>query len=163
MEYYIIIRGALGIGKTTIAKKLAKILNAKHISIDKVLEENGLDKVDNNFIPEDFIKTNEIILPKVRESLSKGKIVIFDGCFYFKEQIKHLERDLKFKGYIFNLKAPLKICIKRDSKRKRVYGEKATREVYELVSKFDYGMNIDTDKKTKEEVVKEILSHLPKL
>jgi len=162
MAYFIIIRGPLGIGKTTIARALAKILNAEYISIDKVLEENGLDREDNNFVPEDFIKANEIMLPKIRGELSKGKIVIFDGCFYFKEQIKHFQRNLSFKGYIFNLKADVETCIQRDGKRKKVYGEKAAREVHNLTSKFDYGINIDTDKKTKEQVIDEILSYLPK-
>lgn len=162
MSYFIIIRGPLGIGKSTIAKALAKSLNAEYISIDRVLEENGLDKVDNNFSPKDFVKANEIVLPKVKEDLAKGKIVIFDGCFYFKEQIKHLEKNLPCKTYIFDLKAPVKICIERDSKREKVYGEKNTREVYDLVSKFDYGITIDTCKKTEQEVIKEMLLYLPK-
>ena len=160
MTYYIIIRGPLGIGKTTIAKKLAKEINAEHISIDKILEENGLDKINNDYTPEDFIKANEIVLPKVKQELAKGKIVIFDGCFYFKEQIKHLEESLQAKGYVFNLKAPLKTCIARDKARKRVYGEDAARAVYKLVSGFDYGINIDTENKTEEEVVEFILRRL---
>jgi adenylate kinase family enzyme len=156
--FFIIIRGPLGIGKSTIAKKLAKNLNAKYISFDKVLAENGLDKIDNDFTPEDFIKANEIVIKNIKKDLKKEKIVIFDGCFYFKEQIKHLEKNLP-KGYVFNLKAPLATCIKRDSMRKIVYGEKAAREVYELVSNFDYGINIDTNKKTEEEVLNKILSY----
>jgi len=134
MTYYIIIRGPLGIGKTTIAKKLAKEINAEHISIDKILEENGLDKINNDYIPEDFIKANEIVLPKVKQELAKG--------------------------YVFNLKAPLKTCIARDKARKRVYGEDAARAVYKLVSGFDYGINIDTENKTEEEVVNEIKKRL---
>jgi len=69
MSYYIIIRGALGIGKSTIARKLSRILNAGYISIDKVLEENGLDKVepDAECIPaKNFILADEIILPEVK-------------------------------------------------------------------------------------------------
>ena len=159
MSYYVIIRGSLGIGKTTIAKKLAGKLKAKYIAFDKILEENGLDKSDNNFAPEDFIKADNIIIPGVKKALSEGKIVILDGCFYFKEQIKHLEKNLP-KGYAFNLKAPVETCIKRDSKRKKVYGEKAAKEVYELISKFNYGIEINTDKKTENDVVKEILKHL---
>jgi len=158
--YFIIIRGPLGIGKSTIARALAEILKAEYISFDKVLEENGLDREDDNFIPEDFIKANEIVLPKAKDSLKKGRIVIFDGNFHFKEQIEHLINSLPYKYYIFDLKASIGTCIKRDSERERVYGEKATREVFELVSKFDYGIKIYTDKKTKEEVIKEILSYL---
>ena len=157
--YYIIIRGPLGIGKSTIAKSLAKMLKADYISIDKVLEKNELDRKDNNFIPEDYIKADNIVLPKAKKAIEKGKIVIFDGCFYFKEQIEHLEKNLP-KGYVFNLKAPVETCIARDSKRKRVYGERAAKEVYELVSKFDYGFVIDTHNKTKRQVVQEIMNHL---
>ena len=54
----------------------------------------------------------------------------------------------------------METCIIRDSKRKRVYGEQAAREVYELVSKFDYGIKIDTEGKTANSVVKEILDKL---
>lgn len=161
MSYFVIIRGPLGIGKSTIAKALSKVLKAEYISIDRVLEENRLDKEDNSFIPGDFIAANKIVLPEVKEFLEKDKIVIFDGCFYFKEQIEHLKRNIHYKHYIFNLKAPIEVCIERDKKRKKIYGEQAAREVYELVSKFDYGINIDTNKKTEKEVIKEILSHLP--
>jgi shikimate kinase len=158
---YIIIKGPLGIGKSTIAKALAKKLNAEHILFDQVLEENGLDKEDSSFTPEDYIKANEIILPKVRSSLEKGTIVIFDGCFYFKEQIKHLEQSLKqFKGFVFTLKASLESCIKRDSKRKRVYGKQAAKEVYELLNKFECGININTENKTEDQVVNEIMGKL---
>lgn len=160
MSYFIIIRGPLGIGKSTMAKALARILKAEYISFDKILEENGLDREDDNFVPEDFIKANEIVLPKVKENLKKGKIVILDGNFYFKEQIEHLKKNLLYKCYIFDLKASVETCIERDSKRERVYGEKAVKEVHELVSEFDYGTKINTDKKTEEEVVKEILSPL---
>lgn len=160
MSKLIIIRGALGIGKTTIAKKIAKEINAHYISIDKVLEKNNLDKEDNNFTPEDFIKANEIILPKVINNLDNGKSVILDGCFYFIEQIKHLESNIKFKIFIFTLKAPVDVCINRDKERKKAYGEKNAREVFDLVSKFDYGINIDTENKSETEVAKEIMKYL---
>lgn len=161
MSYYIIVRGPLGIGKSTIARALAKKLKADYYSIDKILEDNGLDKKDDNFVPEDFIKADEIVIPQVLKSLEKGKIVIFDGCFYFREQISHLEKSIPFKGYTFNLKAPVEICIERDKGRKRVYGEGAARAVHDLVSKFDYGINIDTQGKSEKQVLKEILGHLP--
>ncbi len=160
MSFYIIIRGPLGIGKSTIAKALAKELKATYISFDKVLEENGLDKIDDDFVPEDFIKANEIVLPQIKKDLNEGKVVILDGCFYFKEQIKHLEENLPSKFYAFDLKASLESCIKRDSKRKRVYGEEAARAVYNLVAKFDYGKPINTENKTERQVVELIIRNL---
>lgn len=158
--FFIIIRGPLGCGKTTISKALSKILKAKYISFDAVLEKEGLDRKDNNFSPEDFIKANEAVLPAAKKALSKGKIVIFDGCFYFLEQIQHLKKNLPAECYIFTLKASLKTCIERDSKRKIAYGEIAAREVYEMFSELGCGININTDSKTEKEVVRKILSHL---
>ena len=158
--FCIIIRGPLGIGKSTIAKILAKKIKAVYISFDKVLSENGLDKIDDDFTPEDFIKANEIVLPKIKKYLQNGKNVILDGCFYFKEQIDNLKENLNWKFYAFDLKASLDTCVKRDSKRKRVYGEEAARAVYNLVKKFDYGTGIDTENKTEKEVVEEILKEI---
>ena len=36
MEYYIIIRGPLGCGKSTISKALAKRLKAEHFAVDRI-------------------------------------------------------------------------------------------------------------------------------
>ena len=159
MTYYIIIRGPLGIGKSTIAKELAKKLKAEYISIDKVLKKHDLDIIDKKegCIPaENFIKGDDLIIPKIKET---DKIVILDGCFYHKEQIEHLKKNLK-PIFIFTLKAPLAVCIERDKKREKPYGKEAAKAVYDLVSRFDYGNIIDTENKNVDETVKEILSYL---
>lgn len=163
MAFYIILRGPLGIGKSTIAKKLSKILKAEYFSIDKILEKHNLDKIDEKQgrIPaSNFIKADNLILPKINNLLKKGKIVILDGCFYHKEQIKHIENNIHARGYVFNLKAPLKTCITRDSRRKNYYGKEAAEAVHKLVSKFDYGTNINADNKYEEQVTNEILSKI---
>ncbi len=164
MGYYIIIRGPLGIGKSTIAKELSKSLNAKYISIDMILEEYGLDKVkaDAECIPaKNFIKADEIIIPEANKSLKKGKKVVFDACFYHKQHIEHLTQRLNYPHQVFTLKASLETCIKRDKNRKKTHGKEAAKAVYKLVSRFDYGISVNTDNKTINEVVKEILSYLP--
>jgi len=162
MSYYVIIRGPLGVGKSTIARKLAEILKAGYVSIDDLLCEYGLDRVsEEECIPADnFIRATEIILPSVVKKLGEGEIVILDGCFYHEEQIDHLVRNLPEPHYAFNLRATLRTCIERDSGRKKAYGVYAAAAVYNLVSKFDYGINIDTNDKTEEQVVGEILAHL---
>jgi len=165
MGYFIILRGPLGIGKTTISKKLSKILGAHHVSMDEVLEKNGLDKVDENAgcIPlENFIKADELILPKIREKLDRSRIVIFDGCFYHKKQIEHLISSLNFPNFVFTLKAPLTVCIERDSKRQKPLGQDAAEAVHNLVSKFDYGKIINAGKSEKE-IIREITSKIPKV
>lgn len=163
MSYYIIIRGPLGSGKSTISEKLASIFNAKYFGLDEVLEKNGLDKMPPDapcISAENFIKANNIILPEAKELLSKGKIVIFDACFYHKEVIEHLIQNLPFDHYVFTLKAPVELCIKRDSERTKHHGEGAAYAVHSLVSQFDYGTIIDVNKSL-DETIQDILSYLP--
>jgi len=164
MAYFIIVRGPLGCGKSTITKMLAKKLKAKYISIDDVLEKNRLDDIDPKIgcIPaNNFIKANEMVLQKVRRDLDGGKVVIFDACFYHKEPIEHLIKELPYKGFVFTLKAPLETCIERDRKRGKTHGETAARDVHRLVSRFDYGTVIDVTRPI-EVSVNDIISYLPK-
>ncbi len=165
MSYFVIIRGPLGSGKTTIARKLATRLNASYISIDIILKKYGLDQVspDAACIPvKNFLKANEIVLPEAKETLRNGRIVIFDACFYHKKQIGHLIKNLPFPHYVFTLKVPLSICIERDKKRNKTLGKDAASAVHKLVSRFDYGKVIDASTGNINAVVREILSHLPK-
>ena len=167
MPYFIILRGALGCGKTTIAKELKRKLaenqqDAEIIHIDDVLKQHKLDVVSEELgciPPENFVKAQDIILPQVKNALKQGKIVIFDACFYHKEAIEHLTSSLPFPNYIFTLKAPIDVCISRDKNRSHTYGEGAAHAVYNLVNRFDYGVNIDISG-TVEEAVEEITSSL---
>ncbi len=164
MSYFIIIRGPLGCGKSTVAKRLAKELDASYISIDKALEKHKLDKVppDEPSIPlKNLLEVNKLIFPKVKKDLENGKVVIFDACFYNKEVIEHLIENLNYPHYVFTLKVPVKLCIERDKERKRAYGEDAARAVHMMVSRFDYGIVIDATG-TLKETLREIRKYLPK-
>ncbi len=45
MSFYVIIRGPLGCGKSTISKELAKKLKAKYFSVDDLVEQvKGKDR-----------------------------------------------------------------------------------------------------------------------
>ncbi|MBI5064936.1 AAA family ATPase [Candidatus Woesearchaeota archaeon] len=160
MTFYIIIRGPLGVGKSTISKSIAKELNAEYISIDKVLSENGLDKVENDIPEKNFIKANEIILPKAQEILSRGKPIVFDGNFYFHAQISHLIENLEGQHYIFTLDASIGTCIRRDAQREKPCGEDAAKAVYSLASRVIYGQKISTENKSIEQVIEEIKKQL---
>ena len=129
-----------------------------------MLEKEGLDKIDEKqgSIPvNNFIKANEKLIPKTKKFLSLNKSIIIEGNFYHKEQLDNLIKELKgSKNHIFTLKASLKTCIKRDAERKKSYGKKNVEEVYTLVSKFDYGIVVDTESKTEKEVIEDIKKYI---
>lgn len=145
MSCYIIIRGPLGSGKTTLSQVLAKSLNSEHIAIDDILDEHGLtnDKEDGYVSQKSFLKANEIAIQKAAAFLESGTSVIFDGNFYWRSQIEDLVKRLDCPHTIFTLKAPLELCIERDSKRKNPHGPDAAGAVFEKVSEFTYGIEID--------------------
>ena len=57
MSVSILIRGPLGVGKTTVARALAEQVGGLYVSVDGILAEHGLDKVEGECITvENFIK-----------------------------------------------------------------------------------------------------------
>ena len=164
MSYFIIIRGPAGAGKTTISKELAKKINADVIHYDKIMKKLGFDYIQGDkWIPlHKFIEADKVMIPKFQEKLKQGKVLILEGNFYHKEQIEDLVKNLNYLNFVFTLKADLGECIKRDKKRDAEIGEENTTDVFSLVSDFDYGTIIDTNNKTLADIVKEIISHLPK-
>src|SRR3989344_6503960 len=161
MVYYVIIRGPLGCGKSTIAKELSKILKAKYYAVDRVLDEHDLTKeLEDGYISQkSFIKANKIIVPESKRILNSGKPVVFDGNFYWKSEIDDLIKRLKFSYYIFTLKVPLRTCIERDKKRNKTHGKDATRAVYKKSTQFRYGTIIDATKPINESI-KNIIYYL---
>ena len=166
MSYLIIIRGPLGIGKTTISKRLASILRAKYYSIDRIVDKKCFKKTKaaDGFIAEEtFMRANGVIIPKVKEYLRTGKIVIIDGNFYRKKALLNLIQKLKCEHYVFTLKASLKVCISRDMKRAKSLGKDAARVVYHKTSAFDYGKIVKTQRLDVKETLRRILVQLPSL
>lgn len=160
MNYLIIIRGPLGIGKTTISKLLASKLKAKYISVDEILKQNKLDVLDEKIgcIPlKNFLKVNQII---IQDIIKNNRSAVIDGNFYYQNQIENLIQKSPFKSFIFTLKSPLETCIKRDSERQKSLGVGATTAVYNLVSKFDYGQVVDISNLNEIESVELIFSKI---
>lgn len=157
MAYYIVIRGPAGIGKSAVAEKLASMLKGVHISFDKIMSKHKIDTVVGEGIPaENFVKANELAIPVAKEELDNDTIVIFDGCFYRKEQLKHLEKELKHKHYVFSLTGTLEDCLKRNKTRKKPMEDIAIKAVFKMVSRTKMGVEIDTSGKSIFEVVREI-------
>jgi len=164
MQKVLIIRGPLGIGKSTISKLVAKKLNGTYYSIDDILAKNKLDICDEKIgcIPEsNFIRGNELLLNSIKKDLRNNISVVIDGNFYQKGALIHLLEELKeYEPKVFTLKADVKICIQRDSQRKVPHGEGAAMAVHNLVSKFDYGFIVKNEDSNIEEKVNEIISKL---
>jgi tRNA uridine 5-carbamoylmethylation protein Kti12 len=163
MSFYVIIRGPLGCGKSTIAKIIAKKLKAGYVSIDRILDEYNLtnEREEGYISQKSFLKANLIAVSKVKKILKSNIPVVFDGNFYWKSRIDDLIKRLDFPHYVFTLKAPLKVCIERDRTRRKTHGEDAVREVYKKSTEFNYGKIIDINRPL-DVCVKDILSYLPK-
>ena len=163
MKYYILIRGPAAVGKSTIVKKLADSIKAHHISFDELMRKSELDTFVGEGIPtENFVKANQMIIPKVKEKLKKNIPVVLDGCFYRKEQLKHLLKNLQYKHFIFSLEASLKDCIARNKTRESPMTDKAIKDVYRLVAKIKVGIRIKTSGRNVKEIIQEIINHLDK-
>lgn len=156
MKNLILIRGPLGVGKTTVAKILTEKLQAEYLSLDKIIDDNNLAGTDG--IPlESFLKANEIILELAGKN---DKIFIVDGCFYYQEQIDDIKKKFGNKIIIFSLVSSVEKCIKRDSKREKVYGEDSARFVHMVTTKIQAGYEIDNSDLTVTETVEKIIETL---
>ena len=162
VNYYIIVRGAAGSGKTAVAKRLARMLDATYVSVDAILRRNGLedDWEDGCISQRSFMSANAIIERTAKASMMRGKPVGVDGNFYWKSQIEDLVRRLGVNHYAFKLEAPLEQCIERDSRRNGSIGKDAVIAVYKKTESVNYGVRIDATMPIKK-VIDGILACLP--
>ncbi|MGP8159402.1 MAG: AAA family ATPase [Thermoplasmata archaeon] len=162
MVFYVLIRGPLGVGKSTVAKRLAGKVEAEYISIDRILDERGLETWYRGYVSQrSFLRANAYAVRRARPFLQNGRPVIFDGNFYYKSQIEDLIGQLDCRHYVFTLKAPLSLCIKRDGRRVPPYGREAARAVYAISTGFECGIGIDATRSV-ERVVDDIVTRLSK-
>jgi predicted kinase len=138
MSYYFVIRGPLGVGKTTISRALARSIRAAVVSIDEIA-----DKEWDGGSVRLYVRANRVAAMRARRSLVAGIPVVFDGCFYWRTQIKDIERRLPFPHEVITLRAPVSVCIRRDSGRKVVHGAEAAEQVYRKVTRFEYGVPVN--------------------
>ena len=161
MNFYVILRGPAGSGKTTLAGELAEIYDGVHISIDKVKKGLGLKHSE----PEK-LRVNRVVIPYAKERLDEGKVVIIEEVIYYESQLSELEK-LPYDKYIFTLTAPVETCLERNKERRQSRGRSTTdadvRLVHDLVSQLKKGIEISTQNRTVRESLNEILSYLPKM
>ncbi|HLM90999.1 MAG TPA: AAA family ATPase [Thermoplasmata archaeon] len=140
MSYCVVIRGPLGVGKTTVSKRLSARIAAEYISIDRILDEDGLWEAGHL---SEFLRANEIAAARAEPMLAKRTPVVFDGNFYWKSQIEDLVGRFRYPHFVFTLKAPLRVCIERDARRPKPHGIEAAKEVYAKSTRFEYGIGLD--------------------
>jgi|HubBroStandDraft_1064217.scaffolds.fasta_scaffold26006_2 predicted kinase len=137
--YYLILRGPLGSGKSTVAKALARSIRGKVVHLDGLADKNwdgGSARM--------FLRGNVALERTARPLLARGIPVIFDGCFYWKSQIRDLESRLPFAHETFTLKVPLAVCIDRDRRRSpNPSGPVQAGIVFRKVTRFEWGLPVD--------------------
>lgn len=156
MSYFVLVRGPLGVGKSTVSRRLAKEIGAAYISVDRILDEQDLwysGRVS------EFLKVNKFAAERAERWLRKNTPVVLDGNFYWKSQIVDLVGRLDYPHFIFTLEAPLSVCISRDAGRRMSHGSQAAREVYAKSTRFAWGIRIDATEPL-ERVVGQIQSTL---
>jgi predicted kinase len=158
VSYFLILRGPLGVGKTTISVPLARALGARAVSIDELLDELPSITWEAGYIsPRTFGEANRLAAERAEPLLRSGTRVIFDGNFYWKSQIEDLVERLPYPHDVFTLLAPLAVCLERDRTRAKPLGRKATQDVYRKSTEFSYGIRIDADRPLRA-IVDEILA-----
>jgi hypothetical protein len=155
--YYVVIRGPLGVGKTSVARRVAKKIGALYISIDQILEDRDLWYAGRL---SEFLRANEFAAQRALRALSNGTPVVLDGNFYWKTQIADVSRRLPYPHRVFTLKAPLAACVARDGGRHPPHGRLAGEQVYAKSTRFNSGVAIDAVRPTAE-VVSDIVGRLP--
>ncbi len=157
----IILRGAAGVGKTTVSDLLAKALHARCYHLADTLRALNIRYVPGygKWIPlEKFLSAHAALRPQIREEL-KTKDVIVEGNFYHENAI--IDFTQEFESIVLTLDAPLKDCIHRDSTRGEKYiGPERIAQVYALTHAFSAGISINTENMTAQDVVAEIIKKL---
>ncbi len=146
MGFYVVIRGPLGSGKSTLSRRLTRLFGGEHIAIDQILVEYGLEEWEEGYISEkSFLRANRIAIKRANPPLRRGIPVIFDGNFYWESALSDLLARLPFPHVVITLKVSLETCVSRDAGRNPPHGPDAAKEVYEKATAFEYGISVDAD------------------
>jgi len=116
--FCLIVRGPLGVGKTTVSRSLGRAESAGVVSIDRVLEENSLEEWDTDRVAlRSFLRANAFAVDQTHRNLRARRSTIVEGNFYWIEALEDLVGRLRCPSYVVHLVAPLEVCIARDAGR----------------------------------------------
>ncbi|HZY69352.1 MAG TPA: AAA family ATPase [Thermoplasmata archaeon] len=142
--FYVIVRGPIGVGKTEVARRLARVLGALYISVDRILDRHRLERWRNGFIAQaSFRRSNVFVARAAAPVLAAGRPVVVDGNFYWESQIEDLARRIRRPHLVASLDAPLRVCIARERGRGSNFGVADVTAVYRKAMTVTAGVPID--------------------
>lgn len=166
MTFCIVVRGPLASGKTTVANALAQVLDARVVSVDRILDEQGLEDWEDHddgtycITEESFLRANTFVIAEVRHIAATGHPAVVDGNFYWRSALDDLASRHEGTCRVFTLKVPLATCVERNKGREQPIGdEKDVKMVFDMVTSFDAGTSVDASG-TAQEAVSRIVSDL---
>ncbi len=166
MTFCVLIRGPLASGKTTIANALADRTGARVISVDRILDEQGLEEWEDHsdgtycVTEKSFLRANDFVLEDASRLHARGQSTIIDGNFYWRSTVEDLVGRIGTVCHVFTLKVPLSVCVERNKTRAHPIGnEMDVKMVFDEVSSFDVGTLVDVTG-TVEEAVEAIRASL---
>ena len=133
MEKNLTLTGMMGVGKTTIGKRLAKKLNYTFVDVDKIIEKQEGESISSIFKNkgEDYFRKIEKQLTII-ELEKKNSVISLGGGAFLNSSIR---RNSKKYSISFWLDVPVEILIKRlkKSKNRPVLGkEKANDSIKKI-------------------------------
>ena len=168
MEKNLTLTGMMGVGKTTIGKRLAKKLNYTFVDVDKIIEKKEGESISSIFKNkgEDYFRKIEKQLTII-ELEKKNSVISLGGGAFLNSSIR---RNSKKYSISFWLDVPVEILIKRlkKSKNRPLLGKEITdgsiKKIYFIRKKFynkaDY--RIKCKKLTLKQIIEKILNFYEK-
>lgn len=163
----VVIRGPMASGKSTIAHALAGRIGGVVVSIDRILEERGLEEWEEGRRPgtrhiteRAFLRANDWVVDEADRHRAEGRSSIIDGNFYWRSVLEDLLERILVRREVFTLTLPLSVCVERNARRVRPIGDASdVQMVYDKVTEFEAGRPVDASG-TPEEVLSVILAQI---
>ena len=168
MEKNLTLTGMMGVGKTTIGKRLAKKLNYAFVDIDKIIEKQEGESISSIFKNkgENYFRKIEKQLT-IMELKKNNSVISLGGGAFLNSSIRQYS---KKNSISFWLDVPIEILIKRlkKSKNRPVIGKEKTnvsiKKIYFVRKKFytkaDYRIKCKT--LTLKQIIEKILKFYEK-
>jgi shikimate kinase len=168
MEKNLTLTGMMGVGKTTIGKRLAKKLNYAFVDVDKIIEKQEGESISSIFKNkgEDYFRKIEKQLTII-ELKKNNSVISLGGGAFLNSSIRQYS---KKNSISFWLDVPIEILIKRlkKSKNRPIIGKEKTndsiKKIYFVRKKFytkaDYRIKCKT--LTLKQIIEKILKFYEK-